>query len=337
MMNGMLTPEQHELLRAAEEFDPKAVRAVLDKGTVDVNATVNGNDETALYLAVHYEVMGTEVQQMLLDAGADPNVANRAGKTPLHLAAQIGRLDKIHPLLRHGGDLNRQDANGDTALHLAASYGREDVALELMQLGADSNIKADNGQTSWEQGTASIKGGLHEALRDNQVPPLLGADRSASRAALKTTVDNGLCPMDAGLTWMRVAEWLPQLEARGDTLEKPLLLSAGKNGMSYLERAVYNGAGQEMLDHMQQQGQSLYAQDLLEEGEPNGLLNALVEKQLVQSLFSYEAWKGRPAQEMRALYKALPEAGQEQVRNMHMLSVQLRDDAARQQPAAVGR
>ena len=95
----------------------------------------------------------------LLDGGADPNVADRTGSTPLHVAAQAGALDLVKKLLAKGAELNvrttRRDAGGSgvfrpaageqTPLLLAARNNHVDVMRALIEAGADTKLKAQDG------------------------------------------------------------------------------------------------------------------------------------------------------------------------------------------------
>ncbi len=53
---------------------------------------------------------------ILLDSGADPNVADRSGTTPLHTAAQTGSLELANALLAKGANpdarTNKTQAGG---------------------------------------------------------------------------------------------------------------------------------------------------------------------------------------------------------------------------------
>ena len=48
----------------------------------------------------------------------------RLGWTPLHVAAEMGELQRIEGLILEGADVNARAANGQTPLHVAAEYGR---------------------------------------------------------------------------------------------------------------------------------------------------------------------------------------------------------------------
>jgi uncharacterized protein len=90
-----------------------------------------------------------ELMRVLVDLGADPNVATADGTTPLMVAAGVGSalpgeepgtereaLDAIKMVLALGGDVNAVDANGDSAMHGAAYKHLPAVAQFLGAAGA---------------------------------------------------------------------------------------------------------------------------------------------------------------------------------------------------------
>ncbi len=76
---------------------------------------------------------------MLLDAGADPNLANKNGDLPVELAAQKSAED-LHLLLAKGASPN--SAGKDTAitpLQYTAAMPRADGLWVLLEYGATPN------------------------------------------------------------------------------------------------------------------------------------------------------------------------------------------------------
>ena len=77
-----------------------------------------------------------------LDAGASPQVTDRRGHTPLHVAAWHGRLSVARALVRAGADVNaRAGDSGETPLHFAVRANRPDMALLLLGAGARSSLR----------------------------------------------------------------------------------------------------------------------------------------------------------------------------------------------------
>lgn len=86
----------------------------------------------------------SEVQPVLLEAGADVNKKDNSGNTALILATCEHCYKKpVKELILAGADVNAANNSGKTALHCALKYGSEEVAIYLIKKGADCN-RADN-------------------------------------------------------------------------------------------------------------------------------------------------------------------------------------------------
>ena len=132
------------------------LQAIIDHGG-DVNA-INKNKETALLKACENENEGAI--SVLLNAGADPNIANTDGDTPLHcgvrrylwLRPSCLSGDVLHTIIDHGGDVNATNKNKETALVKACENGNEGAISVLLNAGADPNIANDDGDTPLHYG-----------------------------------------------------------------------------------------------------------------------------------------------------------------------------------------
>ncbi|XP_074605773.1 transient receptor potential cation channel subfamily A member 1-like isoform X1 [Acropora palmata] len=85
---------------------------------------------------LHYVVSRASVElveKMLTKGKANPNSLDNQKFTPLHLAAQRGRLDILQILLAHGADFRLQNDEGETAIHIAAKEGRNEILKHLLQ------------------------------------------------------------------------------------------------------------------------------------------------------------------------------------------------------------
>lgn len=75
--------------------------------------------------------------EVLIQAGANPDMADDEGRRPLHEAAFFGHLDMVVMLLRQGALLDAPiHPFGYTALFLAVQQGRYDVVKLFIQQGA---------------------------------------------------------------------------------------------------------------------------------------------------------------------------------------------------------
>ncbi|XP_072030097.1 protein phosphatase 1 regulatory subunit 27-like [Amphiura filiformis] len=75
----------------------------------------------------------------------DLNMSNHSGLAPLHQAVLNSNLDSVKLLLTHGADPNIQDAYGYTPLHAAAVCGARNIACLLIIFGVDLFCQTSEG------------------------------------------------------------------------------------------------------------------------------------------------------------------------------------------------
>ena len=78
----------------------------------------------------------------LLGNGADPNIADDKGRTPMHIIAQKGvGKNQMQLLIEHGGDINVRDADGKTPLDYAQIAKKKSVKNYLTEYADQAQKK----------------------------------------------------------------------------------------------------------------------------------------------------------------------------------------------------
>lgn len=152
-------------LAARRGYD-EAVRALITAGA-ELDA-VDQSNSTALYEAVLTQ--NARSVKLLLDVGADPNIADDIlFDTPLHLAAERQEASIVRMLLAAGATPVGWNKDGADPLHRAAFRGLPGNVAALLEGGADPLALDGNGRTPL---ISAIEGKRHE-WRDNDAAALL--------------------------------------------------------------------------------------------------------------------------------------------------------------------
>jgi ankyrin repeat protein len=182
-----------ELTRSAENNRHAMIQSLLD-ARADVNIRDANDGATPLLNALHYR--DERVAMKLIEHGADVNLADAAGTSPLHEAAERDSTSMVSALVERGArvdardargmtplmkassddsarflieaktDVNAADEDGMTALMYAAKAGREDVVATLIGAGANPNAADKRGQTAAKLAADSRRMKIVQLLSD---------------------------------------------------------------------------------------------------------------------------------------------------------------------------
>lgn len=87
-----------------------------------------------LHDAIAMDVDTPVILQILLEHGANPNLAHEDFGPPIVEAVKYGSSDALRLLLEHGADVNVQDADGKSLMDVAREHEREPEVLELLEI-----------------------------------------------------------------------------------------------------------------------------------------------------------------------------------------------------------
>jgi hypothetical protein len=187
-----LTPDiqrasaQSMLRLASVQSNPKS-HGLGDEHIAGGDRSLQGTYQTAL-LVIAAARDGSLVRlRALISAGADINVKDSEGWSPLMVAALKGHAKVVVLLLSHGAHIEAKNNSGWTALRFASSVGDTEIMTLLIGYGADVNSRDDHRQTilmqASEEGNISSVRELLEAGADKEARNL--AHESALSIALR--------------------------------------------------------------------------------------------------------------------------------------------------------
>ena len=126
----------------------KLVNILGDRTDSEISEIINFKNkctgETILLLASQKGY--TEIVNLLLDKGANPNISN-SGNTSLIRACNSGYTEIVKLLLDKGADYNITDVTGYNPLYIACNNGYTEIVKLLLDKGANPNI-SNSGNTA---------------------------------------------------------------------------------------------------------------------------------------------------------------------------------------------
>lgn len=107
--------------------------------------------ETPIFTAVTGYMGNLNALKEMVKAGADINLSNEDGNTPLHYSSSDdSQIKQVSYLVSKGAKVNVQNKFGETPLYLAVSEGEAQSIQTLLRAGADVSLKTKEGMTVFD-------------------------------------------------------------------------------------------------------------------------------------------------------------------------------------------
>jgi len=136
------------LWSAASSGDLEGVKSAIEDGAdVDYHVTPFKDDARMSALQVSAMNGHADIVALLVKRGANINIVDNTGDTPLITASLFHKTNVIEVLIASGADVRHAGTWGHTPLHWAAMNGEPNTARLLLEHGATVNALNDAGLT----------------------------------------------------------------------------------------------------------------------------------------------------------------------------------------------
>lgn len=166
----------YKFLQAVEKRDVEQVDELLAKpGSTVINARDLSSGRTGLHIAA--ERRDIVWLNYLASKGANPNIADNRGVTPLMLASQVAFVEGVEALIKAGARVDTPSATGETPLISAVHRRDAQMIRVLLAAGANPDRTDNSGRSARDYARLGGAGSTILAELDR------GAGESGSRTA----------------------------------------------------------------------------------------------------------------------------------------------------------
>lgn len=132
----------YNFLKAVREKDVLKAKGLIDKpGSTIINARDGDSGETALMIAIKRR--DTPWMGFLLQNGADPNLRDREGNSPLVVAAMNAFPDGVRVLIASKATVDAPNSRGETPL-IKAVHMKDAASVQLLLAAGADPDRTDN-------------------------------------------------------------------------------------------------------------------------------------------------------------------------------------------------
>lgn len=137
----------YTFLKAVKERDGDAVTEALNEpGSTLINSRDISTGHTALHIVT--ERRDSVWIKFLAQKGANPNIADKSGTTPLMLAVNLGFVEGAEALIKAGARVDVTNAAGETPLISAVHRRDTGLARMLLSNGASPDRTDNSGRSA---------------------------------------------------------------------------------------------------------------------------------------------------------------------------------------------
>ncbi len=160
--------DSYNFLKAVKDRKGEdAEKYINEPGSVIINTRDDVSGETALHIVVGRR--DTTWLAFLLAKGANPNISDKKGVSPLMLATQYGWADGATLLLKSKAAVDGANRSGETALIRAVQLRNAELVRILLKSGANPDKKdAVSGQSAREYAALDGRSNAILALIENK-------------------------------------------------------------------------------------------------------------------------------------------------------------------------
>lgn len=164
--------DNYTLIGAIETGNMERVKKLLNEDN-EIHNYINEKDDegnTPLHYAIYYDNLEL-IELLLKQKNIKVNAKNEKGFAPLHiviLGNSINSLNILEYLLDNGANINVQDKNGHTPLHVAISQNDIEVIEMLLERRIKINTQTKVGNTAMHYAVSTNYVSIVETLLDDK-------------------------------------------------------------------------------------------------------------------------------------------------------------------------
>lgn len=148
--------DSYKFLEAVRKRNDEDLQKLFEKGGPTI---VNTRDQTSLDTGLHIAARQKNLRYVnfLIAAGANVNMRNIDGETPLVIACNLGFIEAVPPLIAAGAKVDEPNSTGETPL-ITAVHNRSILMMRLLlQAGANPDRKDNSGRSARDYATLDPK------------------------------------------------------------------------------------------------------------------------------------------------------------------------------------